>query len=1025
MASGGKGGGAGGNATDYYGTIIGLVCAGPVDELVSIVCDSKTVWPDWPAGVWRPGAVYVTHDRVRHNYRVWKCVTGHTASDGNAPGVGDHWVEYSIKRTDSGVGNPVFLTIPGYGFAYFYWGTEDQNFAYTFTYPHPSYRRQCFVVLKDFLFGRERTSAPNVEVVVRRAPQQAVITGSPARLDDEHQANVLAQLAEAITHPVFGLGQDPDLIDAPSWQATAAALTDVAYKTHLSPVLNQGETLAALAGLSVDYVDAWLRWSRDGRIEAGLFAGSSPVITEADLVDEPQFDAEGWGDTSSQARVQFMDRDRAYKESVATASSTFNRAVTGEPKVTTLSRPWIIRGAQAAAYAAEYVRRYAEPGLSGTITVRGPKAEGIEPGCLFTLTHSRLGLSIVCRCLEKSADAPPADRVSIAFENNRANAAENFQPGIGSPAEPTDDDPEIISRFRFVHPPPGLSGGSQWALAVLAARTKPDTTSMRVHLRQADGTMFYALGRQTSFAVTGLLADAYASSLPADGTAPPDDDSEALHVTWDPETPPYDLGRMQTTQTADAVNDGALILWVFRAAGGLNEVMIVKAMRIVGPDAFYRLKVRRAQFGTRKLTFAPGDRAFLLFRDDLVLYEHASFESFATSGTPATLRLQARNPWNESDLANTSLCPDRSFTFADPYAPDAEWLSVQRSGVEITDYAEDFGVGDSFSASAQFTGFSPLIEGSLIARLGAIVRTVWTGALSGLASPAITAAMTFDALGDWRLLAVVRDSAGRKITRELTVSGTPTPIRVRAPRVSLPWLSVGSLAGGTLRNDFTGFLGHVVAVGSKDIVVTHLGRWVVSGNSGTETVTLIRESDGALIGSVSVGLTGATVGAYAYAALGSTVTLAAGVRYYLVGSATAAGNEFYDNGPAVVPLQGFTFPEAVYETAPGVYSAFTSANTCYGPLGMKCLTAQTEPPSMSPPGGGYATAQTVTLSSATGGAVIEYQIVALGAAAGGSWTTYSGPVSVPLDRSLIARASKSGLPDSPTFTESYWTDPSA
>ncbi len=41
---GGKGGSKSGGAKDYYGSIAGLVCAGPVDELVAIIVDGKTVW---------------------------------------------------------------------------------------------------------------------------------------------------------------------------------------------------------------------------------------------------------------------------------------------------------------------------------------------------------------------------------------------------------------------------------------------------------------------------------------------------------------------------------------------------------------------------------------------------------------------------------------------------------------------------------------------------------------------------------------------------------------------------------------------------------------------------------------------------------------------------------------------------------------------------------------------------------------------------------------------------------------------
>ena len=166
----GKGGSKGGGAKDYYGSIAALVCAGPVDELVSIIVDKKTVW------------------------------------------------EGPIARTAPGVTNPQSIAVAGYGCVVFYWGTADQTVNTTLTPElavHPPYRRQCWCVLKDFLFGRERTSAPNVEFVVRRKPAQAIVTGTAAVLDDDHQANPVAAIAELVTDPVFGLGQPSSLLDAP------------------------------------------------------------------------------------------------------------------------------------------------------------------------------------------------------------------------------------------------------------------------------------------------------------------------------------------------------------------------------------------------------------------------------------------------------------------------------------------------------------------------------------------------------------------------------------------------------------------------------------------------------------------------------------------------------------------------------------------------------------------------------------------------------------------------------------------
>ncbi|MEU4247737.1 chitobiase/beta-hexosaminidase C-terminal domain-containing protein [Amycolatopsis sp. NPDC026612] len=74
-------------------------------------------------------------------------------------------------------------------------------------------------------------------------------------------------------------------------------------------------------------------------------------------------------------------------------------------------------------------------------------------------------------------------------------------------------------------------------------------------------------------------------------------------------------------------------------------------------------------------------------------------------------------------------------------------------------------------------------------------------------------------------------------------------------------------------------------------------------------------------------------------------------------------------------------------------------------------------PTFSPPGGTYASAQTVTISSATAGATIRYTVD--GSTPTASSTLYSGPISVPDSRTVNAIALKSGSTTSPVSSASY------
>jgi hypothetical protein len=100
---------------------------------------------------------------------------------------------------------------------------------------------------------------------------------------------------------------------------------------------------------------------------------------------------------------------------------------------------------------------------------------------------------------------------------------------------------------------------------------------------------------------------------------------------------------------------------------------------------------------------------------------------------------------------------------------------------------------------------------------------------------------------------------------------------------------------GTLRNNFTGGVGYKFTVGASPVTVTQLGRWVVAGNSGAHTLTLVRQPDNAPLATVSVTTSGATAGTFKYVALGSPVTLAANTSYYFVSTETNGADRWYDD----------------------------------------------------------------------------------------------------------------------------------
>lgn len=645
-SSGGKGGSGSGGANDYFGDCAGIVCAGPVDRLMAIYVDGKLAW-------------------------------------GGGAGL-----------AAAGQPNPVALTISGYGKAFFYWGTSTQTLDTTqekllAARGHPPYRNQAVLVIKSFLFGREKVSAPSIEVVVRRKPRQTVITGPAAELDADGQANPLCVIAELITNEVFGLGRPNSILHASSWQAVADELYARASETYISPVISRAQPTRALIDEIRSYYDGWFRHDENGLIRAGRFPHneapptftSANTITANDLLDEPKFEAAAWADTFNEVEVKFQESSNYYKDTSLTLTSGYNRAIVGEPRQTQLDRPFITRRAQASAAAAEYLKLVAEPRFTGKLKVRSTKAASFPAGTIFRLEHDLLRVALVCRVTQTDTAAPPEESVKITFEAERGLSAIPALTGGAMEDEEISDDAEIITRAQIVQPPAEFFSGQNRLIVVLAARTNPITAGCTVHFRQNDESIYQELGIQGGFAVQALLTAAYPATTG-------DDNTGLLRLAFVEPTLDTDLDRVTTAQSDDEVADLNVCLFVVRA-NNPREFEIMSVRQLSSSGGVWSATVRRGMGGTDPLDFAAGDSAWLINRDEIVAYRHSAFGD--TAELPGFFRLQSYSIFGVADIA---LCPDFTHVVS-PAAPanitkfTAEGLRLSWSlvpGLEIAGY---------------------------------------------------------------------------------------------------------------------------------------------------------------------------------------------------------------------------------------------------------------------------------------------------------------------------------------------------
>jgi hypothetical protein len=304
---------------NYYSRAAAIVCHGPVDALDEIRFDDDLVW------------------------------TG------------------PVERADA---DSTPITIPDRGTITFYWGTASQpldaNLAASGVV-HPAYRWQCYVVV-DLFLGANKTSMPNMEFVIRRAPVVPWLAGSGLIGQD---ANPVAVFAELWASEVFGLGLPASQLDQATLDSVAATLATEGM--GLSPVLTSPTSFNQVLGALIENIDAFpiidpatgrigLRLVRDGE--------ASVAWDEDDFTDPPDVDAAGWESTYNLLTVKFTNRDKAWTADGVSFRDRGNFALTGGTRTRSVERPWVTQQAVAWRIAASLGRQAALPVMTGTARVK-------------------------------------------------------------------------------------------------------------------------------------------------------------------------------------------------------------------------------------------------------------------------------------------------------------------------------------------------------------------------------------------------------------------------------------------------------------------------------------------------------------------------------------------------------------------------------------------------------------------------------------------------------------------------------
>lgn len=508
---------------------------------------------------------------------------------------------------------------------------------------HPAYRHQILGTFKHFSFGqRDRTSAPNIELILERTP--AWFTGETPLDVVDGGVTPAGPLFEWLTNPRYGGNRTEAELDVTSWVVTNAELA--AAGVRLGVKLTDAKEGRSRVAELLEYFDGYL-WMKDGKLALGWYqAGDIDPeellqLTHADLLEEPQWRPETWLDVVTEVRVKHRERDQYFKDNVQKASDNTSRAISGRAAGRTLQRPWIITGQQALDYAVRYQRMFSIPNARAELRVRRSVGKQIKPGQRLVVNSETQGLSVICRVQGKTSPEDGAGGVVLDVEKERAAWPALYV----SPEQPRDPDflvqAVLIQRARVVELPLALKSSPSLQVAILAQRPDALITGFRVHLSLDGGTHYDLQANEVPFAVYGRIVDEAYSGSTADVDTATGMVVELLGV---------DIPRVVGQSDADR-DDGRWLIWVD------GEILSLGQVTALGSGK-YRVFTRRGMFATTKAAHAIGANVWFAERASLVRLQNATWDV----GETVRWKLQPHTLTEDLDLDECE--PPLVYTFA-------------------------------------------------------------------------------------------------------------------------------------------------------------------------------------------------------------------------------------------------------------------------------------------------------------------------------------------------------------------------
>ncbi len=588
---------------NYFTSIAGLVCMGPVDALYAIYMNGDLLWGAKPP--------YTTAALQR--------------------GVTDY-ADLTIRNQLGGLDR-----------ARIYWGTEAQGADPTLaTSPnqHPYYRGFCYIVFKDLWLGYNQTNVQNIEVVVGRWPQPSWLTPA-AQLNGE--CNPIAFLGDLAQHPRAGLQLNDAFLDTTVLNASATRLRDEAFV--FSPFLNRAQEFKQVLLQSCEHFDGFAIGTTEGKFAVKLTRPPAvtdvlPVVELADMASRPEFSPEDWSTVQTQATVNYTNAKIGLQSDSTPvwrdgAARLINNGV--DPLV--MERPWITNDKVAKEVAKAAGQLSALPSCPGKVKLfkKGTLWDDLQPGALFKFDYpQRTVAAMIFRVTERRQSNPAKPQFDISFIADfsylyPAVGGITALPDAGNREEaPAPADFQFV---RIVELPLALCPSGKLSLAVLAARSQTTLAGFNVFLaRNVNDEVldsYVQLETVMRFAQHGILAEEFLV------TRPMIDQAIGLVVQLDG----VDLSLPEQT-LFDAFSDTYLIFID-------GEIFSMISAEIISEHT-YRIYVVRSRFATARETHGVGSDVFIVAKSAITALQHPQL----AVNNSSTLKLQPFSKEAFIDLAD-------------------------------------------------------------------------------------------------------------------------------------------------------------------------------------------------------------------------------------------------------------------------------------------------------------------------------------------------------------------------------------